>query len=133
MIDHVTLQVADVGVSAAFYTAVLEPLGLFPDATDGAVGFGNDEGFCFWLCPAERPDDRELHVAFHADSRQAVVAFHRAAVDQGAPVLNQPGLFTQYDPDYFATFIRDPDGHNIEAVCRDRPSEPTAPAIQTDH
>lgn len=118
MIDHVTLQVTDVPASQAFYEAVLAPLGIRARHTDGAaVGFSGDGPGSFWLCPAQRKDDRELHIAFTAPTRAVVRAFHQAAVDFGADVLHAPRTFPEYHEAYFGCFIRDPDGHNIEAVC----------------
>jgi catechol 2,3-dioxygenase-like lactoylglutathione lyase family enzyme len=118
MIDHVTLQVGNVATSAAFYSAVLAPLGIAPGVDDGQVVgyFGPDPG-SFWLCPAERPEDRELHLAFGAANRHMVEAFHQAAMDAGAEILHAPRIFPEYHPDYYGAFVRDPDGHNIEAVC----------------
>ena len=117
MIDHVSLQVNDVPVSTAFYEAVLAPLEIRPGYRDGAaVGFFGPEPGSFWLGPAQRPEDRELHIAFRARSRDEVHAFHRAAVEIGAEVLHAPRVFPEYDANYYAAFIRDPDGHNIEAV-----------------
>jgi catechol 2,3-dioxygenase-like lactoylglutathione lyase family enzyme len=118
MIDHVSLQVTDVPASRAFYAAVLAPLGLGPIDVDPAVGFGDGDHFCFWLSPAERTEDRELHLAFGAADRAQVRAFHDAALAIGAEVLHQPRVFPEYGPDYYGCFIRDPDGHNLEAVCR---------------
>jgi catechol 2,3-dioxygenase-like lactoylglutathione lyase family enzyme len=118
MIDHVTLQVGDVPTSRAFYETVLAPLGLAPAHTDGqAVGFFGSEPGSFWLCPAQRDQDRELHLAFAAADRRAVHAFHDAAVSIGAEVLHAPRVFPEYHEHYFGAFVRDPDGHNIEAVC----------------
>jgi catechol 2,3-dioxygenase-like lactoylglutathione lyase family enzyme len=120
MIDHITLQVSDVPVSRAFYETVLEPLGIAPGATDGtAVGFFGPEPGSFWLCPAQRAEDREVHIAFRASCRDAVRAFHEAAVGAGAEVLHAPRLFPEYHDDYYGAFVRDPDGHNIEAVCHE--------------
>jgi catechol 2,3-dioxygenase-like lactoylglutathione lyase family enzyme len=119
MIDHVSLQVRDIPTSRAFYEAVLAPLGIHAAASDGpAVGFFGPEPGSFWLCPARRDDDRELHLAFRAADRSAVLAFHQAAVAIGAEVLHAPRVFPEYDENYFGAFVRDPDGHNIEAVCR---------------
>ncbi len=72
-----------------------------------------------WLSPAQRADDRELHMAFATTDREVVRAFHQAAVDLGAEVLHAPRIFPEYDVNYFGAFVRDPDGHNVEAVCRD--------------
>jgi catechol 2,3-dioxygenase-like lactoylglutathione lyase family enzyme len=119
MIDHVSLQVSDVPVSTAFYEAVLGPLEIRPGYRDGAaVGFFGPGSGSFWIGPAQRADDRELHIAFAARSRDEVQAFHLAAEALGAEVLHAPRLFPEYDANYYATFVRDPDGHNIEAVCR---------------
>jgi catechol 2,3-dioxygenase-like lactoylglutathione lyase family enzyme len=120
MIDHVTLQVTDVPTSRSFYEAVLPPLGIGTAANDGpAVGFFGPEPGSFWLCPAQRDDDRELHIAFRAKDRAAVRAFHDAAVAAGAEILHAPRVFPEYHENYFGSFVRDPDGHNIEAVCHD--------------
>ena len=119
MIDHVSLQVSDVPASTAFYEAVLAPLEIRVGHRDGdAVGFFGPESGSFWLGPAQRAGDRELHIAFEARSRDEVQAFHEAAVGYGAEILNAPRVFPEYDANYYAAFIRDPDGHNIEAVCR---------------
>ena len=104
--------------SRAFYEAVLAPLGITAQATDGpAVGFFGSEPGSFWLSPAQLDDDRELHVAFRAADHDAVDAFHEAAVSIGAEILNPPREFPEYHENYYGAFIRDPDGHNIEAVC----------------
>jgi catechol 2,3-dioxygenase-like lactoylglutathione lyase family enzyme len=118
MFDHVSLQVRDVPVSTAFYEAVLGPLGIRPGHTDGAaVGFFGLSPGSFWISPAQRTDDRELHIGFRARTREEVRAFHQAALDYGAEVLHAPRVFPEYHSEYFAAFVRDPDGHNIEAVC----------------
>ena len=118
MIDHVAIPVQDFAASAAFYTAVLAPLGgkQLMSFDDGA-GYGADQPQ-FWLEPlGDRIAGQERHVAFAAGSRDAVVAFHRAAVTAGAEVLHEPRLWPEYHPHYFAAFFRDPDGNNVEAVC----------------
>ncbi|MFF0367346.1 VOC family protein [Micromonospora sp. NPDC005087] len=118
MIDHMSIQVRDVPTSAAFYDAVLAPLAgrrllEFPNV----IGYGRDRPD-FWLGPTETPDEaRELHLAFTADDRAAVQAFHDAAVKAGAEVLHAPRIWPEYHPTYFAAFVRDPDGNNVEAVC----------------
>jgi catechol 2,3-dioxygenase-like lactoylglutathione lyase family enzyme len=120
MIDHVTLQVADVEASRSYYEVVLEPLGIhIMSAGDGYAGFHGDGPGSFWLIPAERSADRELHLAFSASDRAHVRAFFEAATGIGAPVLHEPQLFPEYHENYYGAFVRDPDGHNIEAVCHD--------------
>lgn len=119
MIDHVNLQVSDVAVSRQFYEPLLATLGVTVAAGgDTWVGFlFGSEGGSFWLIPAERSADRELHIAFRAPSRAHVGDFHAVAVANGAEILYPPQLFPEYHEHYFATFVRDPDGHNVEAVC----------------
>ncbi|MGC9960290.1 MAG: VOC family protein [Acidimicrobiales bacterium] len=119
MIDHVNLQVSDVEASRRFYEPLLVTLGVTV-ASDGEgwVGFFfEDDGGSFWLIPAERAGDRELHLAFRASDRAQVRDFHAAAIAIGAEILYSPQLFPEYHDAYFATFVRDPDGHNVEAVC----------------
>jgi catechol 2,3-dioxygenase-like lactoylglutathione lyase family enzyme len=119
MIDHVSLQVTDVARSRTFYETLLAPLGLHAAYTDGdGVGFANEQAAPFWILPAARDRDRELHFAFSAASREVVHEFREAAAALGAEILHEPRLFPEYGPDYFGCFVRDPDGHNVEAVCR---------------
>jgi catechol 2,3-dioxygenase-like lactoylglutathione lyase family enzyme len=117
MIDHVSLQVADVAASRRFYEIVLAPLGMRPVDVDGAVGFADGARFPFWISPARRAEDRELHIAFGAADRGGVDEFHRAAASIGAEILHEPRVFPEYHPNYYGCFIRDLDGHNVEAVC----------------
>jgi catechol 2,3-dioxygenase-like lactoylglutathione lyase family enzyme len=117
VIDHVSLQVADVAASRAFYEVVLGPLGMRPVDVGVAVGFADGTRFPFWISPAQRPDARELHIAFEAADRGVVDAFHRAAVSIGAEILHEPRVFPEYHPNYYGCFVRDLDGHNVEAVC----------------
>jgi len=119
LFDHVTVQVADVERSRRFYTVLLAPLGIRVGNEDGeAVGFFSDtEAGGFWLGPARSAEARELHVAFRAPSRTVVRAFHAAGIEAGGESIYEPQMFEQYHPNYFAGFIRDPDGHSIEAVC----------------
>ena len=119
MLDHVSVQCADVPVSAAFYEAVLAPLGGERLMDFGAVvGFGVRPGPDFWLGPQDSGEGfRELHVAFVATTRADVDAFFTAAVGAGAAVLHEPREWPEYHPGYYAAFVRDPDGNNVEAVC----------------
>jgi catechol 2,3-dioxygenase-like lactoylglutathione lyase family enzyme len=105
MLDHLSIQCADLAASAAFYDAVLAPLGgqRVSDFWIGRQATGN--GF------------RESHIAFSAPSRAAVRAFFDTAVAQGAEVLHEPRLWPEYHATYYGAFVRDPDGNNVEAVC----------------
>jgi catechol 2,3-dioxygenase-like lactoylglutathione lyase family enzyme len=119
MIDHLSLQVADVVRSRTFYETLLAPIGLHAAYTDGdAVGFADEDHAPFWILPASVAADRELHIAFAATSREVVRQFRDAAVALGAEVLHEPRLFPEYGASYYGCFVRDPDGHNVEAVCR---------------
>jgi catechol 2,3-dioxygenase-like lactoylglutathione lyase family enzyme len=118
MFDHMNLQVTDVATSRSFYERLLEPLGISPQHTDGdAIGFFGPPHGSFWIGPADGPETRELHLAFSARDRSIVHAFFVAARDAGMEIMYEPQLFPQYHEHYFAAFVRDPDGHSIEAVC----------------
>lgn len=121
MIDHVGIQCADVGASRAFYEALLAPLEMAPamEPAPNVVGFFGPQPGSFWLGPAERGETRELHIAFHVRTRAEVRAFHDAAVAFGAEILHAPRVFPEYHPTYYGAFVRDPDGHNVEAVCHE--------------
>jgi catechol 2,3-dioxygenase-like lactoylglutathione lyase family enzyme len=119
MLDHLGIQCADLQASAAFYDAVLAPLGgsRLMDF-DVAIGFGRDGKPDFWIGIFDSGDGfRESHIAFEAADRSAVRAFFDAAVGAGVEVLHEPRLWPEYHPDYFGAFVRDPDGNNVEAVC----------------
>lgn len=117
MIDHIAVPVRDYAAASTFYDAVLAPLGgkrlmSFPDG----AGYGVEQPD-FWLEPAGDRTGQERHVAFAAKDHASVVAFRDAAVAAGAEVLHEPRLWPEYHPTYFAVFVRDPDGNNVEAVC----------------
>ena len=81
------------------------------------IGYGADRPD-FWIGPLQFGDqNRENHIAFRASDRAAVRAFFDAAVGLGAEVLHQPRLWPEYHSSYYGTFVRDPDGNNVEAVC----------------
>jgi catechol 2,3-dioxygenase-like lactoylglutathione lyase family enzyme len=119
LLDHVSIQCADVSASAAFYDAVLAPLGGGRVLDFGQViGFGIAPMPDFWLGPRTTGEGfRESHIAFAAPDRQAVEEFFAAAVAAGAEVLHEPGQHPEYHPGYYGAFVRDPDGNNVEAVC----------------
>jgi catechol 2,3-dioxygenase-like lactoylglutathione lyase family enzyme len=119
MLDHLSIQCADVAESAAFYDAVFAPIGGGRVMDFGEViGFGAGHKPNFWIGPQTTGAGfREAHIAFVAPSQAAVDAFFKAAVAAGAEVLNEPRLWPEYHPDYYGAFVRDPDGNNVEAVC----------------
>jgi catechol 2,3-dioxygenase-like lactoylglutathione lyase family enzyme len=119
MIDHVSIQCADVAASAAFYDAVLATLGGTRVMDFGeVVGYGVPPRPEFWIGPRNTGDGfRESHLAFSAPDRAAVNAFVAAARAAGAEVLHEARLWPEYHPNYYGGFVRDPDGNNVEAVC----------------
>lgn len=119
MLDHLSIQCADVASSADFYDLVLAPLGgKRVMEFGGAVGFGLPPRPMFWIGPQTSGEGfRESHIAFVAPDRNAVHAFFDAAVGTGAEVLHTPRLWPEYHPNYYGAFVRDPDGNNVEAVC----------------
>lgn len=121
MIDHLSLGVADLALAAAFYDAVLLPLGYRRVWTRShAVGYGAggpDETLAlFEVGDDANAPGRGWHLAFTAPSRAAVAAFHAAALARGAIDEGAPGPRPRFGVGYFAAFVRDPDGHKIEAV-----------------
>ena len=119
MIDHVAMQCADPTASAAFYDAVLAPLGGGRVMDFGSViGFGVGPKPDFWIGPQTTGAGfRESHLAFAAPDRAAVRAFFEAAVANGSEVRHEPRVWPEYHPNYYGAFVRDPDGNNVEAVC----------------
>ena len=126
-LDHVSVGCTHVKKAKDFYDAVLAPLGytpVMPVEIGGellAVGYGDAGHPSFWV---QKPFNRQppsfgngVHVAFSAPTRAAVDEFYLAAVGAGGIDDGQPGLRTEYHPNYYAAFVRDPDGNKIEAVC----------------
>ena len=123
MLDHIGIGVGAYDKSKAFYQAALAPLGYsLAMEYEGWAGFGRpgplvEHDLCFWIHGSE-PPVAPVHVAFRAADRATVAAFHAAALAAGARDNGGPGLRTHYHPAYFAAFVLDPDGHNLEAVCQ---------------
>lgn len=117
MLDHVTLSVTDFRVSRAFYDLLLAPLGLQRLYADGdhAAGYGRDGKAFFWIAQQDRPAT-QAHVAFAAPSPESIIAFHQAGLANGGRDNGAPGPRPLYHDGYFAAFVLDPDGNNIEAV-----------------
>jgi catechol 2,3-dioxygenase-like lactoylglutathione lyase family enzyme len=119
MLAHVSIQCADLTASAAFYDAVLAPLGgqRIMDFDD-AIGYGVPPVPDFWISRQNTGEGfRESHIAFTATDRATVRAFFAAALARGAEPLHEPKEWPEYHANYFGAFVRDPDGNNIEAVC----------------
>jgi catechol 2,3-dioxygenase-like lactoylglutathione lyase family enzyme len=117
MIDHTGVTVSNVTQSKAFYAAALAPLGYSMLMEFGdAAGFGVAPKPDFWIGEGN-PNLPPVHVSFRADSRTAVDAFYKAAMAVGGRDNGPPGLRPHYHANYYAAFVLDPDGHNIEAVC----------------
>jgi catechol 2,3-dioxygenase-like lactoylglutathione lyase family enzyme len=124
-LDHVTLFVSNYARSKAFYQKALAPLGIEPIMEYGkSCGFGRKPKPDFWIGegPADfqKPKQLEIitptHIAFAARARAEVDAFHSAALAAGGKDNGAPGVRADYHPNYYAAFVLDPDGHNIEAV-----------------
>ena len=117
MIDHTGVGISRFATSKAFYSAALAPLGY--DVVmewETFAGFGVAGKPDFWIGEGT-PNVPPIHVAFRAESRAQVDAFHKAALAAGGRDNGAPGLRPQYHPNYYGAFVLDPDGHNIEAVC----------------
>ena len=115
MFDHVGLKVKDSIVSARFFKAVLAPLGYVPDSS--GTGFGLRDAPALWLYQSESTRGGGTHLAFLAKSRGAVDRFHREGLKAGGRSNGEPGVRADYSPNYYAAFLIDPDGNNVEAVC----------------
>src|ERR1700730_10179101 len=119
MLDHVTIGVSDIERSKAFYDRALRPLGierLYAEG-DAFAGYGANRKAFFWIGRRQEPQTG-AHIAFTARDRETVDAFHMEALAAGGNDNGPPGLRPHYHPNYYGAFILDPDGHNIEAVCR---------------
>ena len=124
VIDHMGLTVFNYAEALRFYEQALAPLGISvvmqvkAEESGGYVGagFGRNGKPSFWVQGGERTAPR-VHIAFVAENRDAVDAFHAAAIGAGGRDNGQPGIRAHYHPNYYGAFVLDPDGHNIEAVC----------------
>ncbi len=121
MIDHVSIAVRDLKKAEAFYAALLAPLGMrkLREWPDAAIGFGKKYPD-FWINRREMmarvAADSGVHICLRASGTAAVDAFHAAALAAGGTSDGAPGLRAKYHDNYYAAFIRDPDGNRIEAV-----------------
>jgi catechol 2,3-dioxygenase-like lactoylglutathione lyase family enzyme len=118
MYDHIGLRVKDLDAAARFYEAVLAPLGFVAGSSgEGYAGFGPKDAPALWLHAHKGGAGTGAHVCFSAPSRAAVDKFHAEGLKAGARDNGKPGLRTDYGPKYYAAFIVDLDGNNVEAVC----------------
>jgi len=123
-IDHTSLSVSDFQAAKTFYVAALKPLRIeivmeVPASLTGNVdvaGLGAEGKPFLWLADAGKTTPR-IHLAFRAENRAQVDAFHAAAIAAGGTDNGAPGLRPIYHPDYYGAFVLDADGHNIEVVC----------------
>jgi len=123
MFDHISVGVRDANASKRFYDAALKPLGYAClSQSPGSLGYGA-QSVALWVNAAARPvpaDEKSgMHFCFAAPTRDSVDAFHAAALREGGSDNGAPGLRADYGENYYAAFVIDPDGHNVELVCHD--------------
>lgn len=121
MFDHVSIGVRDVAKAKRFYDAALQSLGYqCLSQGEGSLGYGRD-AVAFWVNVAEHPVTSDaksgLHFCFSAPTRKSVDSFHAAALKNGGRDNGAPGIRAEYDSNYYAAFVVDPDGYRIEAYC----------------
>jgi len=127
MFDHLGIPCGDVETSLAFYTTVFAPLGVheavrIPHQGSAVLGLAGHAGVPqLWLAPGG-PAAAEIHIALSAPDRATIDAVHEAAVAAGVEVLHAPREWPEYHPGYYGVFLRDPDGHNAEAVHHGSPA-----------
>jgi catechol 2,3-dioxygenase-like lactoylglutathione lyase family enzyme len=121
MYDHIGLKVDDIDASLRFYEAALAPLGHVLCSRDASsAGFGPAGKPALWLYQSQGRESLKapgVHVALRAPSQKAVTGFYQGGMQAGGRDNGQPGLRADYSPTYFAAFLIDPDGNNLEAVC----------------
>jgi catechol 2,3-dioxygenase-like lactoylglutathione lyase family enzyme len=121
MIDHISIGVSNIPASRRFYDATLNPLG-YKCLSEGesTLGYGKDS-VVLWVNVAERPVPADpksgLHFCFSAPTRKSVDSFHAGALKSGGTDNGAPGVRADYDANYYAAFVVDPDGYRIEAYC----------------
>lgn len=116
MFDHIGVRVKDLDAAIRLYKAMLAPLGHVPGAAgEGYAGFGPKDNPALWLHQDEGGGG--AHLALRAPDRRAVERFHQAGIHAGAKDNGKPGVRADYGPRYYAAFLIDLDGNNVEAVC----------------
>ena len=129
MFDHLSIGVVDLAQSLTFYDAALGPLGIkqmFAMGERGIAAYIGADQISFWLYSkdseqaalGEFPSPTRFHLAFRAADRATVDAFYEAAMAHGGTDEGPPGIRAHYHPNYYAAYVRDPNGYKIEAVCQ---------------
>jgi catechol 2,3-dioxygenase-like lactoylglutathione lyase family enzyme len=126
MIAHVGVQVSNIERSKMFYAQALKPIGyqllreygVTPGRTTASAGFGEPPRADLWIYQGT-PTPASTHIAFLVTKRTLVDDFYRAAFAAAGQSNGEPGLRPQYSANYYGAFVLDPDGYNIEAVCRE--------------
>ena len=120
MFDHLSLTVSDFENSLAFYRQALQPLGygstLLTDGSGRVAGFGRGKVLRFWISEGAKPTS-SVHFAFSADDHKTVDSFYEQAIATGGRDNGSPGIRNRYHNSYYAAFVLDPDGNNVEVVC----------------
>jgi catechol 2,3-dioxygenase-like lactoylglutathione lyase family enzyme len=118
MFDHIGLRVADLDASVRFYTAALAPLGYeLCSRDDAGAGFGPKGAPSLWLHLHKSDVGTGAHIAFRASDHAAIRKFHSEGLTAGGRDNGGAGPRADYSPTYYAAFLIDPDGNNVEAVC----------------
>ena len=129
MFDHLSVGVTDLDKSLAFYDAALKPLGvsrMFAMGDRGIAAYVGNEQISFWLYSKDAKQSAlgelsappRFHLAFRASDRAAVDAFYESALAHGGTDEGAPGIREQYHPNYYAAYVRDPNGYKVEVVCQ---------------
>lgn len=118
MYDHIGIKTRDLAASVRFYEAALAPLGhVLGSRDESSAGLGPKDASALWLSAGKPPKGAVIHIAFRAPDRAAVDAFYKKGLKAGGIDNGAAGLRPDYGPTYYAAFLIDPDGNNVEAVC----------------
>jgi catechol 2,3-dioxygenase-like lactoylglutathione lyase family enzyme len=118
MYDHIGLKVGNLDAAVRFYNAALAPLGYVLCSKDeNGAGFGPKGEPALWLYLHKGFQSAGAHIAFRAPDHAAIKKFHSEGIKAGGRDNGEAGPRADYSPTYFAAFLIDPDGNNVEAVC----------------
>lgn len=125
--NHVQIKVQDLKSSCKFYHSIMSVLGynVVLDIKDVVIGYGTSVHDMFEICQAtkEATLSKSVHLAFNAPNLQSVDAFYQTALEKGAKCNGKPGFRSEYEEGYYAAFVIDPDGHNVEAVYTEKKND----------